>query len=557
MRFSVGALRAAALLGVCTVSSCDSSDGHAKARSEPSAEDIQNQDRLEARRLGEAGVPLPPRAEVLALVQKVADAAAHEGAGARASQLYAVAARLSERIWRIEGNDEDVTRAIDLYRSAALDSKLAGACESGRAGASLAGERAHDAAITYAELYRVGRRFAVATKGAPGDACRQGIDVDLVRLAAFKPPKEILDAIDQSLAGEGTVGLNLVDSGAGLSEGVSRLVRVDVWPGDDAARVVVSLDQPASYRVADEVASGGSSAQTFIDLDGVDLGTGSSDLAESGILRRVHAEATRTGSRVVLDLAGHAWRHVFTMPEPFRIVIDVARRPPGALTHAPREVSRVVLDPGHGGRDTGAVGPAGIVEKEVTLDIAHRAAGVLVSQGLEILLTRDDDRFVALEERAARANAFAADLFVSIHCNASEGKARHGVETYVLDASRDEIAARVAARENEMTPTASAELAQMLGGLRLADQARHSTQFAHLLQRSATTAIRMRYGEAPAGGVHFAGFYVLVGARMPSALFETSYISNPVEEERLGSVEYRQLLADAIVNAIRAYREGR
>jgi N-acetylmuramoyl-L-alanine amidase len=78
-----------------------------------------------------------------------------------------------------------------------------------------------------------------------------------------------------------------------------------------------------------------------------------------------------------------------------------------------------------------------------------------------------------------------------------------------------------------------------------------------LLQRSATTAIRMRYGEASEGGVHFAGFYVLVGARMPSALFETSYISNPVEEQRLGSVEYRQLLADAVVNAIRAYREGR
>jgi len=89
------------------------------------------------------------------------------------------------------------------------------------------------------------------------------------------------------------------------------------------------------------------------------------------------------------------------------------------------------------------------------------------------------------------------------------------------------------------------------------DQSRRSTQFARLLQRSATTAIRMRYGEAVEGGVHFAGFYVLVGARMPSALFETSYISNAIEEQRLGSVEYRQILADAIVNAIRAYREGR
>jgi N-acetylmuramoyl-L-alanine amidase len=216
-----------------------------------------------------------------------------------------------------------------------------------------------------------------------------------------------------------------------------------------------------------------------------------------------------------------------------------------------------VLDPGHGGKDTGAVGPTGVVEKDVTLDIAHRAARVLVAQGIEVLLTRDDDRFVPLEERAARANAFSADLFVSIHCNASEGRGRRGVETYVLDATRDEIAARVAERENEMTPTASAELAQVLSGLRLVDQSRHSTQFARLLQRSATTAIQMRYGDAVEGGVHFAGFYVLVGARMPSALFETSYISNPLEEQRLGSPEYRQLLADAVVNAVRAYREGR
>jgi N-acetylmuramoyl-L-alanine amidase len=172
-------------------------------------------------------------------------------------------------------------------------------------------------------------------------------------------------------------------------------------------------------------------------------------------------------------------------------------------------------------------------------------------------MTRDDDRFVPLEERAARANAFGADLFVSIHCNASEGKTRRGVETYVLDATRDEIAARVAARENQMTPSASAELTEMLGSMRLADQATRSAQFAHLLQRAASTAVRMKFGEAPEGGVRFAGFYVLVGARMPSVLFESSYISNAVEEQRLASPEYRALLAGAIANAVRAYREGR
>jgi N-acetylmuramoyl-L-alanine amidase len=328
-----------------------------------------------------------------------------------------------------------------------------------------------------------------------------------------------------------------------------------VWPGRDAVRVVVALDRPASYRISDDFAAG-TNPRTFLDLDGVDLGTTLRDAPQEGIVKAVHAESTNTGSRVVLDLQGRAWRRVFTMPEPFRIVVDIARKAPGAAGAA-REVTRAVLDPGHGGRDTGAVGPNGVVEKDVTLDIAHRAARALVGQGIEVLLTRDDDRYVPLEERAARANAFSADLFVSIHCNASESRARRGVETYVLDATRDEIAARVAARENEMTPGASAELAAMLGGMRLADQSRRSTQFARLLQRSATTAIRMKYGDAVEGGVHFAGFYVLVGARMPSALFEVSYVSNPVEEERLGAGDYRQLLADALVNAVRAYREGR
>jgi N-acetylmuramoyl-L-alanine amidase len=513
----------------------------------------------EARRLADRNAELPPRAQVLALDEAIAAAATREGAGARAANLYAVSARLAERLWRIEGNERDALTALDLYKSAALDPRLPGACEAARAAALLAGDRVHDASTTYAELYRARRRFgAVAGSNVDAaDGCWRRLDADLVRLAAFRPSKGVVDAIDQALEGEGAVALDVDAGGSWATHSPPRLVRVDVWPGRDASRVVVALDRPATYRIGDEPTSGGSAAQTFVDLDGVDLGAVARDVAQSGIVRRVRAEATNTGSRVLLELEGHAWRRVFSMPDPFRIVLDVARNPPGTAGRNTREVSRAVLDPGHGGKDTGAVGPSGVVEKDVTLDIAHRAARVLVGQGTEVLLTRDDDRFVPLEERTARANAFSADLFVSIHCNASEGKGRRGVETYVLDATRDEIAARVAARENEMTPNASAELAAMLGSMRLADQFRHSSQFARLLQRSASTAIRMKYGEAVEGGVHFAGFYVLVGARMPSVLFEVSYISNPVEEQRLASAEYRQLLADAVVNAIRAYREGR
>jgi N-acetylmuramoyl-L-alanine amidase len=335
-----------------------------------------------------------------------------------------------------------------------------------------------------------------------------------------------------------------------------QIVRIESWPGRDTARVVVVLDRPAAYRVGDEVIVGVGTPRTFVDLDGVDLGHVSRDTPSLGVVTRVHAESTSTGSRVLLDLDGRAWRRVFYMHEPYRIVVDVARRPPGAGRGA-RAVSRVVLDPGHGGKDTGAVGSNGVKEKDVTLDIVRRLVPVLTGQGLQVMLTRAEDSFVSLEERTARANAFSADLFVSIHCNASESKARRGVEAYVLDTTRDEIAARVAARENATTQAASAELASILGGMRIADEAQRSLRFAQLLERATIAALQMKYDEVIAGGVHTAGFYVLVGARMPSVLFETSYLSNAAEEQRLGSDDYRQLLADAIANAVKAYREGR
>jgi N-acetylmuramoyl-L-alanine amidase len=555
----------------------------------PDAAAAQEADLNRAHELADAGAPLPSRAEALALAESIEARAVREGAGARALELHVGAAALLERVWRVEGRDQDAKEALDLYRAGAHDPDVAGACDAALRAALLAGDVSHDAATTYAELYRVQRRFASSgpdgaspRSGAasrPGDAgppappgsgqhqsdagvplaCRATIDRALDMLAGFRPPQRVLDAIDDGLAGEGAIAQALtgaLDAGEPAAK-APQVVRIEAWPGRDAARVVVVLDRPAAYRVGDEVLAGTASPRTFVDLDGVDLGAAPRDTPSTGLVTRVRAEATSTGSRVSLDLEGHAWRRVFYMHEPYRIVVDVARHPPGTEGHGTRAVSRVVLDPGHGGKDTGAVGPGNVREKDVTLDIAHRAAPVLAGQGMQVVLTRDDDRFVSLEERTARANAFGADLFLSIHCNASESKARRGIETYVLDTTRDEIAGRVAARENATTQAASAELASILGGMRLADQATRSTKFAQLLQRSAMATVGLKFADALDGGVHTAGFYVLVGARMPGVLFEASYISNTTEEQRLGTEEYRQLLADAIANAVKAYREGR
>jgi N-acetylmuramoyl-L-alanine amidase len=525
---------------------------------------IPIEDVATARAIAGGQAPLPVRAEALALAQSIEARAVREGAGARAVELHAAAAGVLQRVWRVEGKEQDAREAVDLYRAAARVVEVPGACEAALEVARLAGDVAHDASTTYAELYRAQRRFASAAPSpvpdaGPASRCRGDIEDGLRTLVAFRPPQRVLEAIDEGLAGEGAISQALasaLDAGVTVAVRPPQVLRIESWPGRDATRIVIVLDRPAAYRVGDEVLAGGT-PRTFIDLDGVDLGPAPHDVPLTGVVDRVRAEGTSTGSRISLDLEGRAWRRVFYMHEPYRIVVDVASHPPGVQGRSARQMARVVLDPGHGGKDTGAVGPAGTKEKDVTLDVAHRVAPVLAAQGIQVVLTRDDDRFVSLEERTARANGFAADLFVSIHCNASESKGRRGIETYVLDTTRDEIAARVAARENATTQESSAELASILGGMRVADEAARSTRFAQLLQRASTSAARSRFGDAVDGGVHTAGFYVLVGARMPSVLFETSYISNATEEQRLASDDYRQLLADAIANAIKAFREGR
>jgi N-acetylmuramoyl-L-alanine amidase len=359
--------------------------------------------------------------------------------------------------------------------------------------------------------------------------------------------------------GEGARGRAIADAGPPRVRVAPRLVRIEQWTGPEAARVVVHLDGAARFRVGDVASGGGKGARTYVDLDGVELAGASRETPLRGIVTRVLAEATTTGSRVALDLEGQAYRRVFHLLEPYRVVIDIARHPPGAGPKgASRAVSRVVVDPGHGGTDPGATGPTGLREKDVTLAIAHKLAPVLARQGIEVVLTRDDDRFVPLEERTARANSFGADLFVSIHCNASEKTpGRRGIETYVLDTTTSDIAGRVAARENATSQAATNEVAQLLASMRLADQASRSTRFAELLQRASVASLSQQFEGILDGGVHRAGFYVLVGARMPAVLLETSYISNAIEEQRLGSEAYQGRIADAIANAIKAYREGR
>ena len=460
------------------------------------------------------------------------------------------AASIRARLFRREHREADALEALDLWRQL---ERRGGAlrCAAGTSRVLLEGELNADPDSTYRQLYAM-------THEATGE-CRDRIDSALALLAAFRPSDGALTELDQNRAMPASSGgspspATSADAPLGAAS-TAKLTRIERYSAKDAARVVVFVSHPVRFEVGALEATGGNGPRLFIDLRGTHY-AGDGTLGAEGLLERVRASEGPNGTRVVLDLSTAAEHRVFYVPEPFRLVIDVAKR--DASLRATRDVRRVVLDPGHGGYDPGAIGPTGLREKDVALDIAHRAAPLIARElGISTLLTRDADVFVPLEERTARANAFGADLFISIHCNATERSGSSGVMTFVLDDSRDQLASRIASLENSASAEATSELARVMSrsGDRVSDA--RANEFAGLLQRAAMASLSPSYPDVPDGGVKRAGFYVLAGARMPAVLFETSFISSVRDETRFNTGDFRQKLADAIVNAIRAYKEGR
>ena len=234
-------------------------------------------------------------------------------------------------------------RRSKTFQSAAKDPRFAGACDASIRAAEIAGELARDAAVTYRELYRAEKRFALRPSGPSGvdagapdasstsnadDTCNRSIDARLAKIASFRPPARILDAIDQELARSGTFGIDAVfDAGVALS-GAPRITDITPIGGKDSARIVVTLDRPANMRIGDEPASGDHGLRTFVDLDGVDVASAPRETLVGGIVTRVLIDATSTGGRITTELDGRGYRRTFHLLEPYRIVIDVARRAP-------------------------------------------------------------------------------------------------------------------------------------------------------------------------------------------------------------------------------------
>ncbi|MFL6245330.1 MAG: N-acetylmuramoyl-L-alanine amidase [Thermoanaerobaculia bacterium] len=331
-------------------------------------------------------------------------------------------------------------------------------------------------------------------------------------------------------------------------------VQVSVANVQGISKIVIALSAPIEYGIVKEPGAYQVLFRAPIRPPFVD------EVYEDPAIARV--SFTGNNLRIQLtatDIVGDAYR----LENPPRIVLDFrkgAAPVPGAVQplqpSAPQEapgIRTIVIDPGHGGREVGAVGPNGVMEKDITLTIARKLAAALASKvGARVVLTRDDDSVVSLDQRTALANQYKADLFLSVHLNAAVVKDAKGSETYFLSLeASDELARKAAEAENvsASTPNPTADLNLILWDLAQQAYIEESSRFAQSIQEemNSATAVANR-------GVKQAPFKVLVGATMPAALVEVGFISNPEEEAKLQSDEFQTLMVEALTRAVQRYK---
>ncbi len=221
------------------------------------------------------------------------------------------------------------------------------------------------------------------------------------------------------------------------------------------------------------------------------------------------------------------------------------------------KIGKIVIDAGHGGHDTGTIGPNGLLEKDVVLDVAKRLGRLLEARlGAEVIYTRQDDTFIPLETRTAIANRERADLFISIHANSSRDSDARGVETYYLNFTSSPEALEVAARENAVSEKSIHELQDLVKKIALKDKIDESREFAGDVQESLYGGLALNSAGVRNRGIKKAPFIVLIGANMPSILAEISFVSNPTDERKLETSEHRQRIAESLYRGVSKYVSG-
>jgi N-acetylmuramoyl-L-alanine amidase len=497
-------------------------------------------------------------------------------------------AKLQESLFGYSGKPQDLDGAIELYRRVANEHPNHRAADDAqyRIGEIYYHEK-NDITQAYLEFLKVEKKFP---KGDMRPKAQQMVE----KLSGMISKKESQKEIKEANA---------------KAPGLTQVQGIRHWSTPNYTRVVIDLERPVQYEhhLLPENKEQKKPRRLYLDLKSAHVPSDidSAIPIQNGLLQGARAgQYTKDTVRVVLDINNIEGFKVFPLHDPFRIVIDVRgaevkekekvqerepepekereidkdkerkevakvepRKPKRGVAKAKEpdktvslarqlglNVKRIVIDPGHGGKDPGSYIEGQIVEKDITLALAQIVEKKVEEKfDIDVILTRDRDTFIPLEKRTAFANVNRADLFISLHINAHKQPDVHGFETYFLNMATDERAVLVAARENATSEKSISDLQSILNDLMLNTKISESSKLAHEVQRGVLGQVKKKYEDVRDLGVKQAPFYVLIGAEMPAILVETGFMTNTVERKRLQNPKYLETLADGIVAGVERY----
>ncbi len=369
--------------------------------------------------------------------------------------------------------------------------------------------------------------------------------------------------------------VNSIRQPAAHAAHITRPVRF--WSNKNYTRVVIEASAPVRFKENVLKAEGKLPPRLYVDLFDCRIPSTFQNpiTIQDGLLKRSRAaQFDPSTARVVIDLETFSQYKIFSLHEPFRVVIDITGTKKKELVPTrpikPRKpwdkdkeftlaeqlglgVKTIVIDAGHGGKDPGAIGRKGLREKDVVLKVALKTRDALRKKGYKVILTRSTDKYLPLEERTAIANTKNADLFLSIHANSAPNRRARGLETYYLSLATTKEEKQAAALENAVSSKQLSELQNILSDIMKNSKIDESRKFAGTVQRSMASGMKKRYKNVKNLGVKKAPFFVLIGAQMPSVLAEIAFLSNKEEEKRLRSDAYLTALATELANGVEMY----
>ena len=372
--------------------------------------------------------------------------------------------------------------------------------------------------------------------------------------------------------------ISAIAMGVSRPRGMADVLEVRHWSYPDYTRVVVELSRSVETEEVRHLApdpSAKKSERLYLDLPGIWVGRDykSGIPVGDGLLRAVRiGQYTLRTARLVIDIENYDRHRLLFLTHPDRLVIDVygerkaggrrggpgvpGVRPGDRLSPDAREVRTVIIDPGHGGSDPGAIGVGGLREKDVTLRLSKMLAEKLRLMGFRVVATRDRDTTLSLEERTAIAEASNGDVFISLHANSAPRRSVQGIETYYPDKNHERHSLRVAMRENGISRDQLDELQRTLAKLRIGEISPYSQRLASLVQGQLAGALPRRYGKIQDLGAKKGPFYVLFLSNMPAILIEVGFITNKSDAKRLRSADYLDSVATQISTGVERYRDS-